>query len=191
MSIVDETSIQPNSGAIPNIELYIEFEHITTDGIQHYPNVQDDRTKVHEGINSDSEEEFKTTYEAGDEDEDGDVGGETVVKTVVVLPVVSQPIDVLPFMRSLDLDAMHAPEFPKYANIGVADSKDRKFMVRIEYNFRKSVITVIRSYTISRGVDYVVYESEPHTFYAKCKTSYDRRCNWLIRASLIWNKSCW
>ncbi|RYR69377.1 hypothetical protein Ahy_A03g015933 [Arachis hypogaea] len=27
----------------------------------------------------------------------------------------------------------------------------------------------IKSYTISRGVDYTVYQSEPHTFYVKCK----------------------
>ncbi|KAL4364974.1 hypothetical protein AHAS_Ahas07G0059700 [Arachis hypogaea] len=130
MLIIDETNIQH--------------------GIQHDPNVQDDRAKVYEGMNSDSEEEFKTTYEASDEDEDGDVGGEAVAKTVVVLLVVSQPIDVLPFMRSLDLNVRHAPEFLKYTNIGVADPKDKEFMIGVEYSFKKSVITIIRSYTISR-----------------------------------------
>ncbi|RYR04988.1 hypothetical protein Ahy_B06g084813 [Arachis hypogaea] len=43
-------------------------------------------------------------------------------------------------MRSLDLDTMHAPEFLGYANIGIADSEDRKFRIRIEYSFRKLVI---------------------------------------------------
>ncbi|QHO47836.1 uncharacterized protein DS421_1g00640 [Arachis hypogaea] len=70
-------------------------------------------------MNNDSEEEFEAMYEAGDEDEDkdGDGGGETVRETIVVSPAVSQPMDVPHSMRSLDLDAMHAPEFPEYANI--------------------------------------------------------------------------
>ncbi|KAL4321377.1 hypothetical protein AHAS_Ahas14G0104400 [Arachis hypogaea] len=58
------------------------------DGIQEDPNVKDDRAKVYEGMNSDSEEDFEATYEVGDkdEDEDGDGGGEAVAKDVVVLP---------------------------------------------------------------------------------------------------------
>ncbi|RYR39652.1 hypothetical protein Ahy_A09g045227 [Arachis hypogaea] len=54
---------------------------------------------------------------------------------------------------------------------------------------RRSVISVIKSYTISRGVDYTVYESEPQTFYAKCK-EYGLRCDWLIQTSLIRKKGC-
>ncbi|XP_020973198.1 uncharacterized protein LOC110269595 [Arachis ipaensis] len=60
----------------------------------------------------------------------------------------------------------------------------------MEYNSRKSVVAAIRSYTISRAVDYDVYESEPQTFYAKCKM-YGCGCDWLIQASLIQKKSCW
>ncbi|KAL4276776.1 hypothetical protein AHAS_Ahas20G0241000 [Arachis hypogaea] len=81
-------------------------------------NVQDDRTEAYEGMNNDSDEEFEATYEAGDEDEDDDGGGRVVAETLVVPPAVSQPMDVPPFMRSLDLDAMHVPEFSEYANIG-------------------------------------------------------------------------
>ncbi|RYR03302.1 hypothetical protein Ahy_B06g082178 [Arachis hypogaea] len=58
----------------------------------------------------------------------------------------------------------------------VADPEDRVFRIGIEYSSRKSIITAIRSYTISRGIDYNIYESEPQTFYAKCKT-YGRRCH--------------
>ncbi|XP_020972520.1 uncharacterized protein LOC110269180 [Arachis ipaensis] len=93
-------------------------------------------------------------------------------------------------MRSLALDAMHAPEFPEYANIGVADPEDGEFRIGMEYSSRKSVIATIRGYTISRGVDYVVYEFEPQTFYAKYKT-YGGGCDWLIRASLIQKKACY
>ncbi|RYQ83524.1 hypothetical protein Ahy_B10g102234 [Arachis hypogaea] len=144
-------------------------ENIEADEIQNDLDIEDDRAAVYEGMNSDSEGDFETTYEAGDEDEDGDVGVEAEVENVVVHPAVNQPMNVPSFMRNLDLDAMNAPEFLEYANIGVADLEDGKFMIGMEYSSRNSVVAAIRSYIISRGVDYNVYESEPLTFYAKCK----------------------
>ncbi|RYR63782.1 hypothetical protein Ahy_A04g021536 [Arachis hypogaea] len=138
-------------------------------------------------MNSDSEENFEATYETVDEDEDGDVGVEATAENVVVHSSSNQPMYVPPFMRELDLDAMHVLEFPEYANIGVPDPEDGEFRIGTEYSSRKSVIAAIRSYTISRGVDCDVYESEPQMFYAKCKM-YGRGCDWLIRASLIRKK---
>ncbi|RYR63162.1 hypothetical protein Ahy_A04g020956 [Arachis hypogaea] len=86
------------------------------------------------------------------------------------------------FMRNLDLDAMYVPKFSEYANIGIADLEDEEFRIGMEYSSRKSIVAAIRSYAISKGVDYNVYESDLQTFYAKCKT-YERGCDWLIRAS--------
>nr|XP_025611914.1 uncharacterized protein LOC112705294 [Arachis hypogaea] len=197
MPITDEGSMQ-NMFQIyrqtqmrqPQIELYVEFESVETEGIQNVLDIEDDRAAVYEGMNSDSEEDFEATYEAGDEDEDGDVGVETATENIVLHPSSSQPMDVPPFMRELDLDAMHAPEFLEYENIGVADPEDGEFRIGMEYSSRKSVVAAIRRYTIVRGVDYDVYESEPQTFYAKCKM-YGRECDWLIRASLIQKKDCW
>ncbi|RYQ79632.1 hypothetical protein Ahy_Scaffold2g107576 [Arachis hypogaea] len=40
----------------------------------------------------------------------------------------------------------------------------------MEYSSRKSVVVTIRSYIISRGVDYNVCESETQMFYAKYET---------------------
>ncbi|RYR04013.1 hypothetical protein Ahy_B06g083518 [Arachis hypogaea] len=154
MRIIDETSIQrifhihqQTKVQHSRIELYIEFEHIAVDGTQHDLDMHDDRVEAYEGMYSDSDEEFKDTYEASDEDEDGDAFGEAVVKNVVVPPTVS-----------------------------VDDLDDGEFWIRMKYSSRKLVIAVIRSCTISRGVDYIVYESEPQTFYAKCKT-YGRGCD--------------
>ncbi|RYQ86175.1 hypothetical protein Ahy_B10g105857 [Arachis hypogaea] len=177
MTITDEMTMQ-NMFQIhrqtqmrqPQIELYVEFEIVEAEGIQNDLEVEDDRAAVYEGMNSDSEEDF----EAGDEDEDGDVGVETVANNAVVHPWISQPMNVPPFMRELDLDAMHAPEFPEYSNIGIADPEDGEFWIGMEYSSRKSVVTAIRSYTIARGVDYDVYESEPQTFNAKCKINFLR-----------------
>ncbi|RYR64651.1 hypothetical protein Ahy_A03g010717 [Arachis hypogaea] len=169
MPIADETSIQ---------------RMCNTQGLNDDTDVQDDRVEAYLGMNDDSNEEFEATYEAGDEDEDGNGGGEVVAETLVVLAAVSQPMDVSPFMHILDLDVMQAPEFSEYANICVADPEDGEFRIGMEYSSSKSVIAAIRSYTISRGVNYIVYEFELQTFYAKCK-NYGRGCNWLIRASLI------
>ncbi|RYR62261.1 hypothetical protein Ahy_A04g019697 [Arachis hypogaea] len=74
-------------------------------------------------------------------------------------------------MRTLDHAAMHAPEFYEYANMGEGNfmAEDDEFSIEIEFGSRESVISTIRSYIISRGVDYTVYELEPQTFYAKCK----------------------
>ncbi|RYR51737.1 hypothetical protein Ahy_A06g026718 [Arachis hypogaea] len=160
------------------------------EGIQNDLEVEDDRAAVYEGMNSDSEDDFEATYEACDEDEDGDVGAETAADNVVVHPSIIQPMNVPPFMRELDLDAMHALEFLEYSNIGVADPDDGEFWIRMEYSSRKSVVAAIRSYNIARGVDYDVYESEPQTFYAKCKM-YGRWCDWLIRVGSIRKKICW
>ncbi|RYR46798.1 hypothetical protein Ahy_A07g032620 [Arachis hypogaea] len=158
------------------------------------------RTRAYKGVNNNSDEEFEATYEAGDEDEDDDGGGEAVAETLVVPPAVSQLMVVPLFMCSLDLDAMHALELGVASReiderqfiivIGVVDREDGEFRIGIEYGSRKSVSVAIRSYTISRGVDYVVYEFEPQTFYTKFKT-YGYGCNWLIRASLIQKKACW
>ncbi|XP_025621503.1 uncharacterized protein [Arachis hypogaea] len=178
MPITDEASMQ-NMFQIhrqtqmrhPQTEVYVEFETVEAVADQNDIDIHDDRDAVYEGMNSDSEEDFEATYEAGDEDEDGDLGVEAAAENVVVRPSSNQPMDVPPFMR-------------------VADVEDGEFRIGMEYSSRKSVVAAIRSFTISKGVEYEVYESEPQTFYAKCKM-YGRRCDWLIRASLIRKKGCW
>ncbi|KAL4364839.1 hypothetical protein AHAS_Ahas07G0046200 [Arachis hypogaea] len=70
----------------PQIELYVEFETLEAVVIQNYLDIDDDRATVYEGLNSDSEEDFEATYEAGDEDEDGDLRVEAVAKNAVVHP---------------------------------------------------------------------------------------------------------
>ncbi|RYR68863.1 hypothetical protein Ahy_A03g015357 [Arachis hypogaea] len=63
---------------------------------------------------------------------------------------------------------MHALEFTEYVNIGIADLEDGEFRIGLKYSSRKSIVVAIRSYTISRRVNYN-----------------------LIRASLIRKKGCW
>ncbi|RYQ94611.1 hypothetical protein Ahy_B08g089548 [Arachis hypogaea] len=59
----------------------------------------------------------------------------------------------------------------------------------MKFSSRKAVIKAMKDYTIRRGVDYRVHESEPTTFYAKC-IQYSTDCDWLIRMSKMSRKYC-
>ncbi|XP_020967459.1 uncharacterized protein LOC110266788 [Arachis ipaensis] len=102
-----------------------------------------------------------------------------------------QPFEEPTFMRSLDLEAMHAPEFSQYINAAeLPIMTDGEFTVEMEFSSREVVIKAMKDYTIRRGVDYRVHESEPTTFYAKC-TQYDVGCDWLMRVSKMSRKYRW
>ncbi|RYQ98232.1 hypothetical protein Ahy_B08g094292 [Arachis hypogaea] len=150
------------------IELHVELEHIVAEKIQHDPDMKNYRVEVYKRMNSKSEEDFEANYEISDYNGDGHEASDAVVQNLVVSHTASQPVDVPPFIHSLDIDVIHAPEFSEY---------DSEFMIEMECNSRQLVVAAIRSYNISRGVDYI-------TFYAKCKT-YGRGYDCLIRISLI------
>ncbi|RYR65088.1 hypothetical protein Ahy_A03g011078 [Arachis hypogaea] len=157
---------------VPVIELYVEFEQQSGMGtVGDEVNVDELGDIDWEEDNNDSEEKFEANYEVDDENDDGDLAGNPVVQNEAYAIVSQHPFGVPSFMQTLDLEVMHAPEFPEYANTGEGNvaAEDGKFSVGIEFGSRESVISAIKSYTISRGVDYTVYESEPQTFYAKCK----------------------
>ncbi|XP_015970667.1 uncharacterized protein LOC107494151 [Arachis duranensis] len=171
------------------IELYVEFEQQSGSGaVGEEVNVDELGDIDWEEDNNDSEEKFEANYEV----DNGDLAGNPEVQIEANAIVSQHPFSVPSFMRTLDLEAMHDPEFPEYANTSEdnATAEDGEFSVGMEFGSRESVISTIKSYTISRGVDYTVYESESQTFYAKCK-GYGVGCDWLIRASLIRKKTCW
>ncbi|RYR12151.1 hypothetical protein Ahy_B04g069691 [Arachis hypogaea] len=57
-------------------------------------------------------------------------------------------------MQSLDLEAMHAPEFSQYMNAAPPVVADGEFTVGMEFSLREAVIKAMKDYTIRRGVDY-------------------------------------
>ncbi|RYR09980.1 hypothetical protein Ahy_B05g078427 [Arachis hypogaea] len=187
--VTDEASMQEmfsmyieNRAQILFIELYVEFEQSEAD-----------RNTLRKDYNSDSEEEFESNYECVGPDGDEDQGDGTVdldVTEVANALANDMPFGEPSFMRVLDLEAMHVPEFPEYMTAEVPIITDGEFAVGIEFSSQEAVIKAIKEYTIRRSVDYRVYESEPLTFYAKC-TQYGSGCDWLIRISLISRKYCW
>ncbi|RYR46727.1 hypothetical protein Ahy_A07g032507 [Arachis hypogaea] len=188
--VTDEASMQEmfsvyleSRSRISFIELYVEFEQSVVD-----------RDIELEDYNSDSEEEFESNYEVVDPGVDRDQADEAMVVDVadVANALANQQPFVEPsFMRSLDLEAMHEPEFPQYVNAAELPlMPDGEFTVGIEFSSREAVIKAMKDYTIRRGVDYRVYESEPTKFYAKC-TQYGAGCDWLIRVTKMSRKFCW
>nr|XP_025628000.1 uncharacterized protein LOC112721150 [Arachis hypogaea] len=187
--VTDEASMQEmfsmyieNRSQISFIELYVEFEQSEVD-----------RNIVREDYNSDSEEEFESNYEfvAPNGEEDQDDGTMAPDVTEVANALANEvPFEEPSFMRVLDLEAMHVPEFPEYMTAEIPIVEDGEFRVGMEFSSREAVIKAVKDYSIRRSVDYRLFESEPLTFYAKC-TQYGKGCDWLIRVSLISRKYCW
>ena len=93
-------------------------------------------------------------------------------------------------MCALDLQAMYALEFLKYANMVNDYTANGELYVGMEFNDKKAVIRAIKNYIISKLVDCNVYKSESRTFYCKCKY-YSLGCNWLVMVSLKKKKGIW
>ncbi|RYR51475.1 hypothetical protein Ahy_A06g026491 [Arachis hypogaea] len=77
------------------------------------------------------------------------------------------PFEESSFMRTLDLEAMHAPEFSEYMNA------DGEFVVGMEFSSREAIIIAMKDYNIRKGV----------------RLS-GLGCDWLIRVSMISRKYC-
>nr|XP_025669300.1 uncharacterized protein LOC112769103 [Arachis hypogaea] len=115
--VTDETSMREmfstyieSHAQISFIEMYIEFEQSEAD-----------RNIEREDYNSDSEEEFESNYEVVGPDGDEDQGDGTMTPKVTDVANAlanKHPFQEPSFMRALDLEAMHAPEFPEYMNAG-------------------------------------------------------------------------
>ncbi|RYR75621.1 hypothetical protein Ahy_A01g000184 [Arachis hypogaea] len=162
------------------LELYIEFEQLKAD-----QNIE------REDYNSDSEEELERNYEVIGPDGNEDQGDDTMAPnaTDVVNALANEhPFEEPSFMRVLDLEAMYAPEFLECMNAEISIVTDGEFVVGMKFSFREAVIMAMKDYTIRRGVDYRMYESESLTFIAKC-TQYGSGCDGLIRVSMIIRKA--
>ncbi|RYQ92022.1 hypothetical protein Ahy_B09g098112 [Arachis hypogaea] len=175
------------------IELYIKFEqHMRLDAVGNEVNTDELEDIDWEEDNNYSEEKFEANYKINDENDDGDEAGNPVVQNEADALVNQHPFGVPSFMQTLDLEVTHAPKFSEYVNMGEGDvaAEDGEFSVRMKFGSRESMISTIKSYAISREIDYTVYESEPQILNTKCK-GYYARCDWLNRANLIRKKGYW
>nr|XP_025637789.1 uncharacterized protein LOC112733133 [Arachis hypogaea] len=126
---------------VPMIELYVEFEQQSGSGaVGEEVNVDELGDIDWEEENNDSEEEFEANYEIDDENDDGDLAGNPEVPNEANAIISQHLFGVPSFMRTLDLKAMHDPEFSEYANTGEgnAAAEDGEFSVGMEFGSRES-----------------------------------------------------
>ncbi|XP_057756066.1 uncharacterized protein LOC130975267 [Arachis stenosperma] len=154
--VTDEASMQElfsiyieSRVRISFIELYIEFEQSEVD-----------RNIIREEYNSDSKEEFESNYEIVGSDIDEDQGDGTVAPNVTdVANALANEVsfEEPSFMRVLDLEAMHVPEFPKYISAEIPIVADSEFAVGMEFSSREAVIKAMKEVSmISRKYCWVI-----------------------------------
>ncbi|RYR55311.1 hypothetical protein Ahy_A06g030551 [Arachis hypogaea] len=132
-----------NQSQISFIELYVEFEQYEAD-----------RNILREDYNSDSEEEFESNYEFVGPDGDEDQGDGTMAPDVteVANALANEvPFEEPSFMRVLDLEAMHVPEYPEYMTAEVPIVADGEFAIGMEFSSREAVIKAVKEYTIRQA----------------------------------------
>ncbi|QHN94298.1 uncharacterized protein DS421_17g600040 [Arachis hypogaea] len=135
--VTDEASMQEmfsmyieNRTQITFIELYVEFEQSEAD-----------QNIVREDYNSDSEEEFESNYEfVGPDGDEDQVDGNTAPDVTEVANALANevPFEEPSFMRVLDLEAMHVPEFPEYMTAEAPIVADGEFAVGMEFSSREA-----------------------------------------------------
>ncbi|RYR68570.1 hypothetical protein Ahy_A03g015054 isoform G [Arachis hypogaea] len=100
-----------------------------------------------------------------------------------------------PHFSSLDLDAMrqegvsrHSVGFGARDTEGTADLTE--FQVGQQFQDKEQALLSVKTYSIRRGVQYKVIESDYRRYVGKC-SEFGNGCTWLIRLSLRQRKGIW
>ncbi|XP_057740552.1 uncharacterized protein LOC130957725 [Arachis stenosperma] len=100
-----------------------------------------------------------------------------------------------PHFSSLDLDAMRQEGVPgQPAGFGARDAEGSagltKFQVGQQFPDKEEALLSVKTYSIRRGVQYKVVESDYRRYVGKC-FEFGNGCTWLIRLSLRQRKGVW
>ncbi|XP_025703408.1 uncharacterized protein [Arachis hypogaea] len=173
-----------NRSQISFIELYVEFEQSEAD-----------RNILREDYNSDSEEEFESNYEFvapnGDEDQ-GDGPMAPDVTEVANALANEVPFEEPSFIRVLDLEVMHVPEFSEYMTAEISIVEDGEFgveaikpLVEADPSLKvKSVIAEIQSkfnYTVSYRKAWLAKQKAVEKIFGGWEASYEALPIWAFR----------
>ncbi|RYQ89321.1 hypothetical protein Ahy_B09g096028 isoform H [Arachis hypogaea] len=159
-----------NRSQISFLELYVEFEQSEAD-----------QNILREEYNSDSEEEFESNYEFVGPDGDEDQGDGTMAPDVteVANALANEvPFEEPSFMQALDLEAMHAPEFPEYMT-----AEAIKPLVEADPSIKvKSVIAEVQSkfnYTVSYRKAWLAKQRAVEKIFGGWEASYEALPIWM------------
>ena len=85
-------------------------------------------------------------------------------------------------ISSVDFKAMTTPDFLDMPHLN--SSQQGELFVGLRFYEKNEATLAIKEYSIMQHVDYVVAESTPRTFFAKC-VKFGQECNWKIRVSYV------
>ncbi|XP_015951301.1 uncharacterized protein LOC107476068 [Arachis duranensis] len=100
-----------------------------------------------------------------------------------------------PHFSSLDLDAMRQEGVPgQPAGFGARDGEGSagliEFQVGLQFQDKDEALLSVKTYSIRRGVQYKVVESDYRRYVGKC-SEFGNGCTWLICLSLRQRKGLW
>ncbi|XP_020962033.1 uncharacterized protein LOC107606048 [Arachis ipaensis] len=100
-----------------------------------------------------------------------------------------------PYFSSLDLDAMtHEGALGHPVGFGARDAEGNagltEFQVGQQFQDKDEALLSVKTYSIRRGVQYKVVESDHRRYVGKC-SEFGNGCTWLIRLSLRKRKGIW
>ncbi|RYR23279.1 hypothetical protein Ahy_B03g068525 isoform G [Arachis hypogaea] len=100
-----------------------------------------------------------------------------------------------PHFSSLDLEAMRQDDYPgQLAGFGARDTEGSagmtEFQVGQQFQDKDEALLSVKTYSIRRGVQYKVVESDYRRYVGKC-SEFGNGCTWLIRLSLRQRKGIW
>ncbi|XP_020992737.1 uncharacterized protein LOC107481963 [Arachis duranensis] len=127
-------------------------------------------------------------------DESGDDVG-TTVPTRATGGCSSGTQQYPPHFSSLDLDAMRQDDNALQASgFGARDTEGsagmNEFQVGQQFQDKDEALLSVKTYSIRRGVQYKVVESDYRRYVGKC-SEFGNGCTWLIRLSLRQRKGIW
>ncbi|XP_015970801.1 uncharacterized protein LOC107494262 [Arachis duranensis] len=127
-------------------------------------------------------------------DESGDDVG-TTVPTRAIGGSSSGTQQYPPHFSSLDLDAMRQDDNDLQASgFGARDTEGsagmNEFQVGQQFQDKDEALLSVKTYSIRRGVQYKVVESDYRRYVGKC-SEFGNGCTWLIRLSLRQRKGIW
>ncbi|RYQ90226.1 hypothetical protein Ahy_B09g096440 isoform A [Arachis hypogaea] len=132
-----------------------------------------------------------------DDDDDDDVESATIAvdDSNEETPRTTPPVGGGVSSSALDLDAMAPQEDPSVpVGFGARDSQNARgmseFQVGQQFQDKEEVVLSVKTYSICRGVEFKVLESDHRKYYGKCK-EFGSGCVWLIRVSLRQRKEIW
>ncbi|RYR12293.1 hypothetical protein Ahy_B04g069833 [Arachis hypogaea] len=92
---------------------------------------------------------------------------------------------------SLDLDAMRQKGVPaEPTGFGARDTQGTGGLTEFQFQDKEEVVLSVKTYSIRRGVQYKVVESDYRRYVGKC-SEFGNGCTWFIRLSLRQRKGIW